>query len=413
MKTEFYVNNRQKYFDLMEDNSIAVFFSGNLRRDTSDQLSYPFSVERNFYYLTGIDRDGFQLILLKAGGRQLEQLFILPVDDHFERWEAKMLRPVEAKEISGIDQVLYSYQFESEFAKKIYSPVICHNLYVFTCIAEMHEPLTPAQHFASKAARLYPSLKICNSLPLMLELRSSKTAEEIEIISGAVNLAGDAMLHAARLLEPGIWEYQISAHYSHYLHMRGSKPRFRSVIAAADNATLLHYNLGSYQCRDGDLVLMDVGAMNDWYVSDITRTFPVNGKFTPKQKMVYEIVYEALEIALDTIKVGIDEDVINEAIRDHYFKALKALGLIKDKSEVHNYYMHRSGHPIGLDLHEFRYSRNVINEACVQTLEPGLYISEWGMGVRIEDNVLVTSSGVKNLSDHIPKKINDIENYLK
>ncbi|HHX37467.1 MAG TPA: aminopeptidase P family protein [Clostridiaceae bacterium] len=413
MKAEFYVENRRRFFDLMEDDSIAVFFSGNLRRDTSDQIAYPFSVDRNFYYLTGLDRDGFVLILMKAGELRIEQLFIPPIDPHFERWEAKMVRPEEATAVSGIKDVLYSYQFDSEFSKKIFSPTVCKNAYIFTGIAEMHEPLTLAQTFASKIAELFPSLRIRNSLPLMLELRSTKTTEEVEEISQAVNLAGDAMIHAAKLLQPGIWEYQISAHYAHYLNMHGSKPRFRSVIAAAGNATLLHYNLGSYQCQDGDLVLMDVGAMNNWYISDITRTFPINGKFNDKQRMVYEIVYEALEIAMGTMRVGIDESVINEAIRDHYFKALKGIGLIKDKDEVENYYMHRSGHPIGLDLHEFRYSRNVITDGCVQTIEPGLYISEWGMGVRIEENVFVTSSGIKNLSEQVPKTINDIENIMK
>lgn len=412
MNSDFYIKNRKRFFDQMEDHSVAVFFSGHFRRDSNDQLAYPFSVERNFYYLTGLDRDNFQLILWKEGEQQVAQLFIPPVDEHYERWQARMVRPPEALEISGIDQVLYNYQFDTEFAKKMFSPTVCENIYLFTNIADLHEPFTLTQAFASKVAALYPSLNIRNSLPIMIGLRNSKTDEEVVEIAKAVDLAGDAIIHTAKLLQPGIWEYQVSAHYTHYLQMQGSKPRFRSVIAAAKNATVLHYNKYEYQCQDGDLILIDVGAMNNWYVSDVTRTFPVNGKFSLKQRMVYDIVYEALEIALATIKVGISEDVVNRAIIDFFSGALKTLGLIKDKSEVRNYYMHSSGHPIGLDLHDLRDANKTITEGCVHTVESGLYIEEWGMGMRIEENVVVTSAGVQNLSERIPKSVSDIENLM-
>jgi Xaa-Pro aminopeptidase len=412
MNSNFFSTNRKRFFDQMEDHSVAVFFSGHFRRDSNDQLAYPFSVERNFYYLTGLDRDNFQLILWKEGEQQVAQLFIPPVDEHYERWQARMVRPVEAVEISGIEQVLYNYQFETEFAKKMFSPAVCENVYLFTNIADLHEPFTLAQTFAGKVASLYPSVNIRNSLPIMIRLRNSKTGEEVDEIANAVDLAGKALVHTAKLLQPGIWEYQVSAHYTHYLQMHGSKPRFRSVVAAADNANILHYSSYGYQCQDGDLVLMDVGAMNNWYVSDVTRTFPINGKFSPKQRTVYNIVYEALEIAMATIKVGISENVVNNAIIDFYGGALKTLGLIKDKSEVRNYYMHGSGHPIGLDLHDLRDTNKTITEGCVHTVEPGLYIREWGMGVRIEENVVVTSSSVRNLSERIPKTISDIENLM-
>ena len=170
MNAECFIANRRRFFDRMEDCSAAVFFSGHYRRDTNDQLAYPFSVDRNFYYFTGIDRDGFLLILWKYGSQTAAQLFIPPVDAHYEKWQARMLRPKEAAEISGIGQVLYRYQFEEEFAKKMFSPGICKNVYLFTNIAEMHEPLTPSQVFACRVSALYPSVQILNSLPLMTEL---------------------------------------------------------------------------------------------------------------------------------------------------------------------------------------------------------------------------------------------------
>ncbi|MCJ7836588.1 aminopeptidase P N-terminal domain-containing protein [Cuneatibacter sp. NSJ-177] len=413
MNAECFTANRRRFFDRMEDCSAAVFFSGHYRRDTNDQLAYPFSVDRNFYYFTGIDRDGFLLILWKYGSQTTAQLFIPPVDAHYEKWQARMLRLKEAAEISGIGQVLYRYQFEEEFAKKMFSPGICKNVYLFTNIAEMHEPLTPSQVFARRVSALYPSVQILNSLPLMTELRNPKSPEEIEEITRAVNLTGGAIEHVAGLLHPGMWEYQVKAHYIHYLSLQGSGPRFRSVIAAGKNATVLHYNEAKDPCADGDMVLMDVGAVSNWYVSDVTRTLPVNGKFTEKQRIVYDIVYEALEIALGTIRVGISENEVNAAVKKHYGTALKAIGLIDDPQEVERYYFHGSGHPIGLDLHDLRDAEKTVTDGCVHTVEPGLYIAEWGMGIRIEDNVLVTASGVKNLSDHIPKKANDIENMMK
>lgn len=413
MNTEFFIQNRDRFFELMEDWSVAVFFSGHFRRDTNDQLAYPFSVDRNFYYFTGLDRDGLTLILWKAGTKRLAQLFIPPVDEHYEKWQARMLRREEAASMTGIGEVRYNYEFEPEFAKKMFVPGVCRNVYLFTNIAEMAEPCTLSQEFARRVSLLYPSVRILNSLPIMTELRNPKTQEEVDEITCAVNLTGQAISHVTELLRPGIWEYQIKAHYIHYLHMRGSGPRFRSVVAAGKNATVLHYNDAKYQCQDGDMVLMDVGAMSNWYVSDVTRTLPVSGKFSEKQRMVYDIVYDALEIALGTIRVGISEDVVNQAVKKHYGAALKAIGLITEEREVERYYFHGSGHPIGLDLHDLRNADKTITDGCVHTVEPGLYIAEWGMGVRIEDNVLVTSSGVKNLSGHIPKKANDVENLLR
>ena len=413
MNREFFTENRREFLSQMKDCSVAVFFSGHFQRNTNDQLTYPFSVERNFYYFTGIDRDNFTLMMWKYGERQGTQLFIPPVDEHYEKWQARMLRPQEAAEISGISSVLYHYQFEEEFAKRMFTPGPCRNVYLFTNIAEMHEPFTPSQAFARRVAELYPSVRVENSLPLMTTLRNSKKPEEVAELTRAVNLTGEALAHVAGLLQPGIWEYQIKAHYIHYLSMQGSGPRFRSVVAAAKNATVLHYNDAQYQCQDGDMVLMDVGAVSNWYVSDVTRTLPVSGKFTPRQREIYDIVYEALEIGLDTIRVGISEDVVNTAIRKHYAQALKAIGLITEARDVEKYYFHGSGHPIGLDLHDLRDADKIITENCVHTVEPGLYIAEWGMGIRIEDNVVVTSAGIQNLSGHIPKTANDVENLVK
>ena len=412
MKKDFYSRNRQKFADKMCENSMAVFFSGSFLRDTCDQLFHPFSVERNFYYLTGIDSDGMALLLHKSAQGVKEYLFILPVDEHHEKWQALMMRQPEAREISGIENILYTYEFEKQVAGLMYGDGAVSSLYVFSSIAEMHEPLTQTQTFTKRFRDLYPAAAIHNSMPILLDQRTSKTPEEIVEIQAAVDLASGAIKHVAKKLEPGIFEYQIKAHYQHYLMMNNSKPRHRSIVAAGKNATILHYNVANYQVQDGDMVLIDAGAVHNWYVSDLTRTFPVNGKFSSKHRAYYDIVLEAELMAIDMMRVGSCEYDVDKAIHAFYGKALKIMGLIKDASDVGKYYFHDSGHHIGLDLHELRKPDKLYTENCVHTIEPGLYIAEEGFGIRIEDNILITRNGPKVLSADLLKSPNDIENFM-
>ena len=412
MESAFFQENRKKFGQAMADESLAVFFSGIFHRDTNDQLCYPFSVDRNFYYFTGIDKDHMILLFWKSQGVVREYLFIPPVDELYEKWQAKMMRPAEATGLSGISNVLYTYQFDQEVAGKIFPAGSARSFYVFSNIAQFEEPETLYQRFVRQLKQTYPSLQILNPMDILIALRGSKAPEEVQETQAAVDLAVGALFHTASLLKPGIAEYQIKAHYTHYLYMNGSAPRFRSVVAAGGNATILHYNDASYVTQDGDMVLMDVGAMYHWYVSDVTRTFPVNGKFTSRQRDVYDVVLEAQEIALDALHVGVTEFEVNNKVKAHFAKALKRWGLIQEDQEVLRYYFHGVGHPIGLDLHDYRTPDRVIPENCLHTVEPGLYIPEWNIGIRTEDNVLISKDGVINLSKGLPKTANDIENMV-
>jgi Xaa-Pro aminopeptidase len=400
------------FADEMEDDSIAVFFSGPFLRDTCDQLVYPFSIDRNFYYMTGLDGNDQVLLLRKSQNQVSECLFILPVDEHYEKWQALMLRPPEAKETSGIENVFHTYEFEREVCKRIYNEATPAKVYLHFGVAAAHEPLTPSQAFAKRFRKLYPSAEFINSQPILAKLRGKKHPGEVAEIRRAVDLAAGAMTYMAGLLTPGIFEYQIKAHYQHYLYMRGSAPRFRSVVAAGKNAAILHYSACDCETRSGDLVLVDAGALSNWYLSDLTRTFPVSGKFSPRQRAFYNIVLEAELKALDKMAAGVSEYEINAVVCEHYAQALKSMKLIKDASEVSRYYYHGSGHPIGLDLHEFRFPDRLLCENCVHTIEPGLYIAEEGFGIRIEDNVLVTKNGVEILSSALPKKPEEIEELV-
>lgn len=412
MDRNFYINARKAFGEAMVDNSLAVFFSGIFRRDTNDQLAYPFSVDRNFYYLTGIDRDNMILLIWKNQGVVQEYLFIPPVDEHYEKWQARMMRPNEATEISGVANVLHTYQFDGQLAEKIMKTGTAKAVYIFSDIAEMNEPATLYQNLAAQLLAKFPHLQILNPMDILIRLREVKAPEEVAEIQKAVDLCVGAMKHTASLLKTGIAEYQIKAHYIHYLHMQGSGPRFRSVVAAGKNATILHYNEARYITQPEDMVLIDAGAMNNWYVSDLTRTFPVSGKFTPRQREVYDIVLEAQQAGFSVVKAGVTEFEVNNAVKAVLADGLKKLKLINDEKDVIKYYFHSSGHPIGLDLHDYRMPSRVMPENCVTTLEPGLYIPEWSIGIRIEDNILVTKDGYVNLSAALPKSASDVENMV-
>ncbi|MDR1020305.1 MAG: aminopeptidase P N-terminal domain-containing protein [Synergistaceae bacterium] len=412
MDRDFFTRNRQAFEEAMTPDSIAVFFSGSFHRDTCDQLIHPFSVDRNFFYFTGVAENDIALLIHKSRNGTAEFLFIPPVDEHYEKWQAKMLRPSEARDISGVENILYTYEFDREIGLRMYTDMSARSLYLYSAMAELNEPDTPSGAFANRFRRSYPSAAILNSLDIMIALRRSKQPEEVEMIQSAVDLAGGAMAHMASLMSPGIYEYQIKAHYQHYLNMHGSAPRFRSIVAAGKNATILHYNKGDYQTKEGDLVLVDAGATVGWYLSDLTRTFPVSGRFTDRQRAFYDIVLDAEYEAIGKMAAGVSEYEVNAVIKSHYAKALKAMGKIQDDSEVERYYYHGSGHPIGLDLHECRTSDRMLFENSVYTIEPGLYIGDEGFGIRIEDNVLVGKNGVKVLSAALPKKPDEVERMV-
>ncbi|MDD4781690.1 MAG: Xaa-Pro aminopeptidase [Tissierellia bacterium] len=412
MNKEFYIKNRLNFVNEMKDNSIAVFFSGTYLRDTCDQYIYPFSVDRNFYYLTGIDREDMILVISKLDNKVSESLYIPTIDELYEKWNALFMRDYEAKDKSGITNVQYLEYFEKDLAKKMFYDMTVENVYIFSHYTDLEEFENLNRRFAKKIRTQFPTINILNSLSIMTKLRNVKTEEEILEIKKAVDLTNDALNFIMKTLKPGIFEYEIKSHYNHQLTMKNSRSRFRSVIAAGSNACILHYNEANYQTKNGDMVLMDLGAMNNWYVSDITRTYPINGKFTNRQKELYNIVLEAQMVAMDEVKIGSTEDIVNEAVKKFYSKALKSIKLIKDDSEVNKYYFHGSGHSIGLDLHDLRMPRKEIVENSVYTVEPGLYIAEEGLGIRIEENVVVTKNGLINLSENIIKTVNDIENYM-
>jgi Xaa-Pro aminopeptidase len=411
MKTEFFINNRAKFAEKMDDYSTAVFFSGKAPRESADQ-QYSFSVDRNFFYLTGIDREDMVLTISKIAGKTEETLYIPPVDEHFEKWYGILMRKEEAINVSGIKKVEDRNDFLKQFADKLSSADRPDNVYIFSYITDAEEPYDCYRNFAHWLRNQYPAVNIKNSLDIMIDLRSSKSEEEVEEIKTAISYTKDALEFVMKNLQPGKFEYQVRADFEYQLMLRNSRPSFHIIGASSGNAVILHYVDLQRKMEDGDMLLLDLGALSNNYASDITRTYPVNGKFTQRQKDIYNIVLEAQDVAIEAMHVGASETDVNNKVKTYFAKELKMLKLIKDDSEVDKYYYHGIGHPLGLDVHDLRRRDKTMQENNVYTVEPGLYIKEEGMGIRIEDNVWVTKNGIINLSKDIIKTVNDIENFM-
>lgn len=412
MDRNFFVNNRKKFAEKMEDFSTAVFFSGKAPRQSADQ-EYDFSVDRNFFYLTGIDMENMVLLINKINGKTTELLYIPPVDEHYEKWFGILMKTEEAKDISGIESVQNRDSFMDEFAKRLSSADRPDNVYIFSYIADKDEPYDNYRSLAHWIRNQYPTINIKSSLDIMTELRGSKSEEEINEIKTAIGYTKEALEFVMKNLKPGRFEYQVRADFEYQLGLRGSKPSFKTIGASGEKAVILHYIDLKQKIQDNSLILLDLGALSNNYASDITRTYPVNGKFTQRQKDIYNIVLEAQEVAMDKMHVGAAESDVNDAVKKYFAKSLKSINLISDDKDVDKYYYHGIGHPVGLDVHDLRRRDKTIQENNVYTVEPGLYIKEEGIGIRIEDNVWVIKNKLINLSSDIIKTVNDIENFMK
>lgn len=412
MNSEFFMSNRKKFIEKMKEDSTAVFFSKKAPRENADAF-YAHSVGRDFFYLTGIDREDMVLVISKIQGDVTETLYIPPVDETFEKWFGILVKKDEATKISGIQTVLDRNEFEQSFGKKTTYSERPDNIYIFLYYSDLYEPRSIEQIFASQIRKQFPSINIINSLEIITELRSVKQPEEIVEIRKAIDITKDALEYMMSNLHTGTFEYEARAHYEYIISLKGSKVGFPSIVATGKNATILHYWDPKVKSKENDLMLFDVGALSNYYSSDISRTYPVNGKFTGRQKDFYNIVLEAQVVAADFMKPGVRDVDVNNKVIKFYEKELKNMKLIKDKNEVSKYYYHGVGHPLGLDVHDIRRKDKCLVENGVYTIEPGLYIAEEGIGIRIEDDVLVTKTGVEILSAGIMKEVEDIENFMR
>ena len=413
MKADFFKNNRKRLFEKIKDNSIVILFAGNAPKKTADE-AYPFTPNRNFYYSTGISEENHILVMSKVGGSEKSTLFIKDIDPDLERWIGKSIRKDEATEISGIEDVKFKSQFDSEIHR-----LLCLkeevNLYLDLERDNISSTSSIANEFAKNIISKYPQVMIKNIFSIFGELRLVKSEEEVDNIKKAISITIEGIEALMKNSKAGIKEYQLESYFDFVCKNNGVKDfAFKTIAAAGKNAATLHYVVNDSELKDGDLIQFDLGAQYNFYNADISRAFPVNGKFTERQKAVYNAVLKVNEEIINDIKPGKTFRDINKKATDLIAEECIKLGLIKEKSEVSKYYFHSIGHSLGLDTHDLETPHRDITfkEGVVYTVEPGIYIEEENMGIRIEDDILVTKDGVVNLTSGMIKTVEEIETFM-
>ncbi|WP_288222219.1 aminopeptidase P family protein [uncultured Clostridium sp.] len=407
MNKEFYKNNRQRVLDEISDNSLLILFAGKSPKKTGDE-NYQFTPNRNFYYLTGIDEEDHILVLYKINGESKEYLFIKEVDSVREKWEGKTIRKEEVADICDISDVKYLGDFNS-FIERIILNKEDINIYLDL------EKGNTSYSFINEIKTQYFNINIKNVHNLIGKLRLIKTTEEVDRIKKAISITIEGVKELMKNSKPGIKEYELEAYFDFVCKKNGVKDlAFKTIAAAGKNATVLHYVTNDSELKDGDLILFDLGAQYKYYNGDISRTFPTNGKFTERQKEVYNAVLKVNNMVISEMKPGVSFLELNKKAREWIAEECISLGLITNKEDVSKYYYHSIGHSLGMDTHDIELeNRDVIfEEGMIYTVEPGIYIEEEGIGIRIEDDILITKDGHEVLTKEMIKTVEEIEAFM-
>ncbi|MBE6948203.1 MAG: M24 family metallopeptidase [Ruminococcaceae bacterium] len=408
-----YIERRRKLMESLEGPCMVCVFSGHAPMKSLD-ASYPFQVDRNFFYLTGIQRENMILVLKKSyTGQYSESLYIEPYDEVLAKWVGARMRNAEATEISGVEQVCSVDDFDGHLASYIERSRGLGKLRIYLDLWRYtkDQPDTPAHTLAAKLRQRYPAVAIEDFFGTIAAMRVVKQEKELQFMRQAqedTRIAIEAMLAHSY---PGINESELEGAFDFALMKRCVRQHaFPSIVAGGARATVLHYGENNQQVNDGELVLIDLGSAAGNYCADISRTFPVNGTFSQRQKEIYNTVLNAQLLVISNVKPGMTLGELNQMVVDYYESRLDDLGLRKDGKTVRDYYYHSVSHQLGLDTHDICTERErVLQPGMVITVEPGLYIEEEGIGVRIENNVLITEDGCEDLSRNIPRTVEEIE----
>ncbi len=408
---EFHASRRALYKDLLKDESVGFVFSGREKGNKGDQL-HPFTPYANFYYLTGFSQPKAVLMITKTGGKISETLFIDHPDEMSKRWLGIFYTKESVKEETGIENVEYLERFEDSiplFRQRINT---VENVYVDIANWEGPFAVDEAQKFASRIQNYNPTLPIYNTFRDMALIRQVKTKEEIALHRKACDITTEGVKNILRHLHPDMYEYEIEAYFDFVLKTSNASHAFPTIAASNINACSLHYVENNRKMLDGDMILFDLGAEWEGYASDVSRTFPVSGKFTDQQKELYNVVLKGQEAALAAAKPGQPKNELQEISKSVMAQELIKLGYIEKPEEIMNYYFHGSGHYIGLYTHDVGDENAPLEEDMMFTLEPGLYFDNLNLGIRIEDTLLVTKDGCEILTAGIPKTVEEIEAFM-
>lgn len=408
-----YKERRAKLLEGKQGPCMVCIFSGSAPMKSLDE-AYPFAVDRNFYYLTGIQRENMILVVRKTySGDMVESLYIEPYDEVLAKWVGGRMRANEATEISGIQSIRDIGDFDSDLngVIEMNRGLGKFNVYLDLWRYRKDQADTPAHTLAAKLQSRYPAVGIEEINGEMAAMRAVKSEDEIALMRKAqesTRVAIEAMMKHAY---PGVNESELEGAFDFALMKQCVRQHaFTSIVAGGARATTLHYSENNCVVEDGQLVLIDLGSAVENYCADVSRTFPVNGKFTERQKEIYNTVLEAQRIVIANAKPGITTRDLNKMVIDYYETRLDDLGLRKDGKTVRDYYYHGVSHQLGLDTHDICTERErVLKPGMVITVEPGLYIEDEAIGVRIENDVLITDDGCIDLSVDIPRTVEEIE----
>ena len=418
-----FVKNRIKFAAQMQSSALAVFNSNDIFSTGADS-TLPFHQHRNIFYLSGVDQEESILILFPDAKNSMhkEILFLKETNEHIAIWEGSKLSKKQATEVSGVQTVYWLSDFDSIFdiLMKEAEIVYFNNNNHYRKAVEME---TREDRFIKRVKSNYPKHRIENNFSIMESLRGVKEPEEIELIRKACNITEKGFRRVLGFVEPGVMEYEIEAEYVHeFLKNRSKGFAYTPIIGSGYNACVLHYIENNQRCNDGDMLLMDVGAEYANYSSDMTRTIPVNGRFTARQKAVYQAVLNVKNEATQMLVSGTLWEAYHKEVGKIMTSELLGLGLL-DKAAVQNqdpkkpaykkYFMHGTSHHMGLDTHDYGALKTPMVENMVFTVEPGIYIPEEKMGIRLEDDVVIQSAGAPiNLMKNIPIEIEAIESLM-
>lgn len=420
ISSKLFIKNRQKFLANMKPNSIAVFNSNDIFTTGAD-TTLPFHQHRNIFYLSGVDQEESILVLCPSSKdtSYKEVLFVKETNDHIAIWEGAKLTKEQATATSGIQTVHWLKEFDIIFEKLMtnVSTVYFNNNNHYRQAVEME---TREDRFIKSVKQNYPNHTIENNFSIMETLRGVKEPEEIELIKTACNITEKGFRRILGFVKPGVMEYEIEAEYAHeFLKNRSRGFAYSPIIGSGFNACVLHYIDNNQRCNAGDMLLMDVGAEYANYSSDMTRTIPVSGRFTARQRAVYQAVLNVKNEATKMLVPGTLWDQYHVEVGKLMTSELLGLGLI-DKADVQKedpkwpaykkYFMHGTSHHMGLDTHDFGPLKTPMTPNMIFTVEPGIYIPEENMGIRLEDDVVIQSNGQPlNLMKNIPIEIEEIE----
>jgi Xaa-Pro aminopeptidase len=417
-------NRRRKLIDLMDDDSILVAFAGVPKVSSADE-ELPFEINRNFLYLTGIDQAGSALLLVKTMGEMKEFLFILPFDANKEKWYGKRLTTEEARERSGIRNILVTDSLEGKL-NSILNPAFQEFGDVRVVYLDRDREIkiadaTSTHEYEKTLKAVYSSVEVKDLYPLVTTLRLRKSTNEIAELRSAIASTRLGVAAVMRQAKPGVKEYELADTFLHVINDDNGYEglAFYTIMASGVHAACLHYPTPMDTLKEGQLLLMDLGAKKNYYCADVSRTIPVSGKFSEEQKKIYSIVLGCNKMVAALAKPGLTIEDLQNATVEYLASECLSAHLIEKKEDIINYYFHGVSHLIGLDTHDpylnplGRDSKKIpLEPGMVLSDEPGLYIKEKNIGVRIEDDLLITASGCEVLTNSIPKEIADLERLL-